>query len=70
MIVVAEGDVGTVALFDLQEFVPITRISVGAEPRGLAVTADGSSILVTHLLTGDLTVIDLTAREVRAAIAT
>jgi len=69
-VVVAEGDVDTVALFDLEELLPIARISVGDEPWGLAVTGDGTTLLVTHLLTGDLTIVDMATREVRAVIAT
>jgi YVTN family beta-propeller protein len=48
----------------------VARIPVGPKPKGLAMTADGSRLYVTHFLTGEVSVIDTARREVVDVVST
>jgi len=48
----------------------VARIPVGPKPKGLALSADGARLYVTHFLTGDVTVIDTNSRSPIQVIST
>ena len=48
----------------------IARIPVGPKPKGLALSADGSRLYVTHFLSGEVSVIDTAKRVLLATIST
>lgn len=59
-----------VASYGLPDLVFNGAVEVGPGPHGLAVTADGATLYVTHLRSGDLTVIDVAEGAVRAVVDT
>jgi YVTN family beta-propeller protein len=67
---VAEFGLGTLGIIDLATGELLTRLSVDAFPSGLALSRDGQRLLVTHLFTGRLTVIDLQTFTVRGTVST
>jgi YVTN family beta-propeller protein len=67
---VAEFGLGTLGIIDLTTGELFTRISVDAFPSGLALSPDGQRLLITHLFTGRLTVIDLQTSTVRGTAST
>ena len=67
---VAEFGLGTLGIIDLAAGELLARISVDAFPSGLALSRDGQRLLVTHLFTGRLTVIDLQTSTVRGTVST
>lgn len=49
---------GTVSVFDLATLKPVTRITVGDYPEGIAATADGKRIIVANWESNSLSIID------------
>ena len=70
MLFVAESGVGAVALFDTDNLERLASVAVEPNPRGLAVSADGNRLYVTHFLSGRVSVIDVATREVLDVIST
>ena len=57
-----------VSIIDLDTNKGIAHIEVGANPRGIAITADGTSIFVNNVLDGTLSVIDTSTLRVSEQI--
>ena len=61
---------GALWVVDAEQGRVVARIAVEAKPAGLAITADGARLYVTHLLTGRVSVINTTTRAVTKVIST
>lgn len=48
----------------------VSRIIVGPKPKGLALSSDGSTLFVTHFLSGDVTLVSTSTWRVTQVIAT
>jgi YVTN family beta-propeller protein len=59
-----------IAIVDLEQMEIVSRIDVEARPNGLALSRDGSTLYVTHLLTARMSAIDLPSGEVERVIPT
>ena len=59
---------GEVVLFDRDTLSVIDRVSTESAPRGLAISPDRQSVLVTHFRSGSLSVIDLSRWEIDTVI--
>ena len=70
MLAVSARAGNVIDLFDTTPLEPQGSVEVGADPWGLAMPAHGDTLYVTHLLTGELSVIDLTDRVVTTVIRT
>ncbi len=58
LFVAEQGDRG-LRILDTATLTTVATVTVGDRPSGLAVTDDGNTLLVTHLLTGAITVVGL-----------
>ncbi|MDU6746746.1 MAG: YncE family protein, partial [Bradyrhizobium sp.] len=59
---------GTVTVFDVASLQPLTRITVGDYPEGIAATADGRRIIVANWESNILSVIDVATLKVTGEI--
>ena len=55
---VSSQESNVIQVFDLNNFVEIVSIAVPPEPRGMALSAESSRLLVTHFSSGQLTLIN------------
>ncbi|MBC8194167.1 MAG: beta-propeller fold lactonase family protein [Acidimicrobiia bacterium] len=69
-VIVSSRAENTLDLFDAISLESQGSVDVGADPWGLAMPVDGDTAYVTHLFTGDLSVIALDNRSVTAVITT
>ncbi len=67
LFVINDGD-NTIAVVDLASGTITSTITVGAEPRGLAVSEDGSTLVVTNSADDNISVVDVATATVTATI--
>jgi YVTN family beta-propeller protein len=61
---IAEQGIDRVTILDAATFQSISRVAVADRPSGLALSNDGRTLLVTHLLTGTITVVTVQPYQV------
>lgn len=64
------GDAGVICFIDTAALKVVGKLTVLSHPRGLAVSADGKRLYVTHFLTGQVSVVDVAERKLLTTIAT
>ena len=69
-LLVASGWTHTLATYSLADKTRKTEVSIGREPRAIAVASDGSRAFVTHASTGAFTTIDLANNKLSAVATT
>ncbi len=61
---------GTVAILDMHQLVLVDTIAVGGDPRGMALSRDGSKLYVAQASANAIAVLDLATLTLQAPIAT
>ncbi len=59
---------GAVLLIDRNTLTVVDRLATNPDPRGLALSADGQKLLVTHFRSGSLSILDIDSRQVERTI--